>query len=99
MYLERLKFRYETVYCRYSFAAKLKKGELMSKRERTIIILIFVFGVLLLLWLARYRYDTTQIGRLELPVRINRFTGKTEYFYAITGRWYSVEEIADKSKR
>lgn len=41
------------------------------------LILIFLLGTV---WPTEYRYDHIRIGEMDLPVRIERFTGRTECF-------------------
>lgn len=62
------------------------------RRETVIkhcILSVFLIFAALFIWPTRYRYDHIHRGTMTLPIRIDRFTGKTEALYLDAG-WTNV---------
>ena len=55
-------------------------------RTRNIVIIcVALLAAGILFWPTLYRYDKMTSGELSVPMRMNRLTGYTEYFYG--GKW------------
>lgn len=60
-------------------------------RLHSLLIVAFLAATLfaVYVWPTRYRYDHVQIGRYDFMVRIDRASGKTEFYGPMTGAWHS----------
>lgn len=66
-----------------------------KSRIRLAVVAVALAIVAMYIWPTGYRYDHMTLGSSDLPVRINRFTGKTEVLQGFAG-WVEIQE-SDRS--
>lgn len=57
------------------------------KHLALVLITLLIMCAAVFVWPTRYRYDHVQIGRVTLPVRMDRITGRSEVFSPMTKTW------------